>query len=187
MANPYQKKSLRPQTMLIVGVIVLILLFVTILLLGRNDASVDPKDNQTTVETLQTEQNEKEPVPVTKTKELEGMCEDYSFNQGDIAELEQYTLSINRIGRTGVILTVNDQQVMLSEADDEQIEGLLVELAEGDILYFGGDDPDNTVLLRLGCQSSSENPADKYVREKGQAVCQRLVTACQNEFNIEEE
>lgn len=187
MANPYKKKTTHPQIIIIVGVLALLIVFAAVLAFGKSDAAVEPQNNETSVELLQTVTEEAEPVPVTKTRELDKLCEDYSFNQGDIAELDDARIAINRIGRSGVILSVNDQQFMLSEKDDEQVDDFLVELAEGDILYFGTDDPDNTVLLRLGCESSSENPADKYVREKGLTVCQQILTTCQNTFDVEME
>jgi hypothetical protein len=184
--KPFQDSFFTPRSVLVMSIVIVGLVFVGLLIFGSPE-EVTVEDEQL-VEVLQAVAEEEAPAPVVTAKVMkaDAWCEDYSFKQGDVLELDDKTVQVNRIGRNGVLVSVNDEEFMISESDNERVDGFLVELAENDILYFAADDADNTVLLRLGCQKASEDPNDKYVREKGEAICEQLYTTCQSSFDIEE-
>lgn len=176
------------KTYLISGIVLLALVFVGLLIFGGSDeVAVEETVIAESVPVLQQAIAEpiQEPVASSRTRQLDELCEDYSFKQGEVAELDGNTLEVKRIARSGVLLRVNDEDISVSYGDNEEVDDFLVELAEDDILFFGTDDADNTVLLRLGCERASEDPNDKYVREKGSAICQQLITVCADEFDYE--
>lgn len=186
--DPFTNSLLTPKTLLVAGIVVVGLVFLGLLVFGSPAEIEVAEEEAPEVAVLQEagDQAEETPqLPTTAARELDESCEDYSFKQGERAELDGTDLFVKRIGRSGVILVVDEREFMISEADNERVGDFLVELADGDILYFGADDPDNTVLFRLGCLKASEDPNDKYIREKGEVVCEELYTACQDEFDLE--
>jgi hypothetical protein len=188
--KPFQDNFFTPRSLLLMGVVVAGLVFVSLLIFGSPEEIVS--EDEQLVDVLQAAVEDEEVVEVTKpkvtskAKKVDDLCEDYSLKQGESLELDGNTLIVDRIGRTGVLLSVNGEEFMISENDDERVDEFLVELAEDDILYFAADDSDNSVLLRLGCKKSSENPNDKYIRQKGESICEQLYETCQSSFDIEE-
>lgn len=104
---------------------------------------------------------------------VEGMCEDYTLDEGETVEIDGNEIKVNNIGQTSIKISVNGKQDIISEDDYKRIDGFGVKV--NNLFYFTADDENNAVDLRLGCDNSDEDPQDKYVEEKGAAACKEII------------
>jgi len=172
------------------GVVIALVLVVLVALIFFGSQHPDKAvNNQSSSEEFkeQTTQTENSTILNSQTKqESNAVCEDYLFNEGDSRTIDGHTILVDRISKQGVKLTVDGEEAMLFEGDSDRLgEGILIELNKGKIIYFGVDDVDNTVSLRIACETQGEDSRDKYVREKGEAICETIYQNCKDSFSIE--
>lgn len=110
---------------------------------------------------------------------VEGLCEDYTLNEGEVMKLDGNTIKVDKVGSKSVKISVNGKEEMANEEDYNRIDGFGVKV--NNIFYFGKDDKNNGVELRLGCDNSKEDPKDKYVYEKGAAACSAIIKQMEQE------
>ncbi|MCF7866392.1 hypothetical protein K9L67_02345 [Candidatus Woesearchaeota archaeon] len=131
-----------------------------------------------------------EPSIASKIIESSDMCEDYVLTEGDTVKVSTYSVKVNNIGSAAIRLSVDGKEGVLGEGDFERINDLGVEIRNGKIAYFASDDPYNSVELRIGCDKN-EDPKDKYVRDKGLAVCKALIKTveekCVSSFDLDKD
>lgn len=129
-----------------------------------------------------------EPIPAVQVKQenvsTKGMCEDYTFVQGQKLSLDNYDVVVERISTNAIRLDVDGEKFVLGEGFDIYSKsGLDIELQPNHIIYFTLDDSENAVTLRIGCKRG-ENPKDKYVRERGLTICNTICSTCKDSFDI---
>lgn len=145
---------------------------------------------QEEIEQVQTETTEEpkieEEQEVSKTLKEKGMCEDYNFNEGDLLEIAGYEIMLEKVSTTSARIKAGKTTFFLSPGNDKVIdEELRIELRSGNLHYFGAEDEANTAVLRIGCKFSDEHSSEKYVRERGEDLCEAVYTQCKDSFGIE--
>lgn len=169
--------------------IALVVVVLAALIFFGSSHSDEIAHNQSSSEELkeQTTQTEDSPVLNSQTiEETTTSCEDYLFNEGKSLSIDGHNVLVDRISRQGVKLLVDGETATLFEGDGDRLgDGILIELDKGKILYFGVDDVDNAVSLRIGCETQGEDSRDKYVREKGEAICESIYKSCKDSFSID--
>lgn len=114
----------------------------------------------------------------------EDLCEDYYFDNLDTKTVSGHTVEVLRIATKGAKIEVDGEEATLFEGDSEILgDDFRVELKE--VFYFGSEDNDNMITLRLGCEKEGENSNDKYIRNKGENICENLYQTCKDEFDLE--
>jgi len=180
------------------GLFIIILAVVVLLLIvfGSKASDSELSKNQTTNDSVNKTQESVQAVntePETKTdleKVIEktlsekGLCEDYNFNEGDSLEIKDTNITLDRVSSTTAKLIVDKETIFLTPGNDKVINNLRIELHKGNLYYFGAGDKENVVILRIGCKYSDENPNEKYVRERGEKLCQEVYTQCRESFGI---
>lgn len=189
----------------IVAVIIIVILFLIVTGgsdQGHDDSADNATDNasddsyrlnQSELETLnkgndsrELEEEGKSVNNESAVKE-EGLCEDYFFEQGDALKIMNHTVKVSRIASSSLRMNVDGERSVLGKGDAERLgDGIRVSLAENDVVYFGADDPNNAVNLRVGCEYD-EDPVDKFVEKKGRDVCKALYEQCQDSFDFDED
>ena len=115
----------------------------------------------------------------------DGLCEDYFFEQGDTLEILDHMVTVDRIGESGLRMTVDGQRYVLNTGDTEYAgDGIQVSLAPNNVFYFAADDPANGVQLRVGCRYD-RNPNEKYIEDNGERICRQIYYDCQDAFDID--
>lgn len=193
-----------------IAVVVLALVLVISLISSskssKNEELQDTLPTQSTSE-VDTEAQEpivQEPEPVVAKQESktsststikvgeDGLCEDYVLAQGQKLQAVGHDIIVTKIGSTAVRLSVDGEDALLNEKDEEYLgDGIRVGLSEDSIIYFQENDADNVVELRVGCKID-DNPNDKYVQQRGEAICEDLYNefikqyeSCKESFDIE--
>lgn len=121
---------------------------------------------------------------VYSTSEL---CENHVFYQGKDVTVNNKKIIVNKIGPSSIKLSVNNKEGIINEGSSNFIDGIRIEFLEGKKIYFGPDDENNAVELRIGCKSG-EDTLDKHILSnlinKGTNICEALIKSCQEEFNL---
>lgn len=181
------------------GLFIIIVAVVVVLLIvfGSRGSDSNLSENQTnndsvnktqeTTKTVNVEPEDKTELEkvIEKTLSEKGLCEDYNFNEGDSLEIKNNVVTLDKVSTTTAKITVDKETVFLTTGDDEIINDLRIELHEGNLHYFGANDEENLVVLRIGCKHSDEDPNEKYVRERGEELCQEVYTQCRGSFGID--
>ena len=179
-------------------IIVVAVVVLALIVFGSRGTPANNQDNKTTenesalLETQDTTPVQAETEPengileevIEKTLSEKGLCEDYNFNEGDALEIKDSTVLVERISSSSVKMTVDGTTFFLAPSKDEVVNGLRVELKDGNLHYFGAGDSENVVVLRVGCKYSDEDPNEKYVRERGEDLCQEIYRECRDSFGL---
>lgn len=181
------------------GLFIIIVAVVVLLLIvfGSRASSSNPSKNNTINNSVNKTQESTQAVnvkPETNKTELEkiiektlsekGLCEDYNFNEGDSLKIKNNVITLDRVSSTTAKLAVDNKTVFLKSGDNKVVDDLRIELHEGNLHYFGYNDKDNLVVLRIGCKHADEDPNEKYIRERGEKLCQEVYTQCRESFGI---
>lgn len=179
-------------------IVIVAIVVIALIVFGSRNPDVQSTENESINESLQQEDQSMEPVNVVvedktdleevieKTLSEKGMCEDYTFNEGDSVELNGFDVTVERMSSSSVRVTVDKTTFFLASGKNKLIdEEFLVELRSGNLYYFGPEDPDNTVVLRLGCERADEDSSEKYVRDRGKVICEQVYQECRDSFGLD--
>lgn len=174
-----------------VGIAILVIILILVLVIWKPFSSnEDTTLNKTTINTSQQKDVELDLVDdlvtqVTGTKLSDkGLCENYLFKDGDILKISDYEIKLEAIGDSSVKIDVDGEKAILSENEIESFDsGLKLEIKKGSIFYQGFQNEYNSVEILVGCDIN-ENTKDKYVKEKGEKICDIIYNSCLEEFDI---
>lgn len=180
-----RRRQLSLQTRLGIAIALVVILLLVLVIFGTfSNKNVITAQNKTQ-DVNELEQTQSQATSPTRGQDRLQLCESYDFKQGDSLNLDGHEVIVERIAKQGVKLSVDGEQQILSLGESHDMgDGLLVELEKGAIVFFEVDDADNTATLVLGCQSEDEESWDKYVREKGEEVCEELYRQCTSSFDV---
>ena len=188
--KPNIMKSKLGMLILVVAVILILLILTGSFHSTKNTLNNESKIinnkslNQTMDSTNKNNNLSKVEQVVKKTLSEEGLCEDYPLKEGEEINLDNHNIKIERISSKMIKLTIDGEEKFLSEGNSLNANHFLIELKKGNIFYFKPSDPENVVMLRLGCKTENENTNEKYVREKGEVLCKEIYNQCKAEFGL---
>jgi len=181
-----------------VGVIILILLIVllsnpfksqdedAVAQLGANDLSSPPGANNTTVQMPAKTDNAQGTGKIVYSDS--DLCEDHVMEQGESITVDKKKITLVKIGSNSARVDIAGSQQILPEGSSVYANGIRVEMLENDYVYFGEDDPDNSVQLRIGCEKGSD-PSEKNIlatiNSRGESICSALIKQCKQQFDWE--
>lgn len=189
------KPKKRNNTQLL-GLIAIIILLILVIVIWKpfsgesNEKGPTIKDSGNTTSLSNTNTAGTTPThPVAQTSSSDGtiksndMCKDYFMKQGNTLTLNGHKIKVVKIGSNAVNMDIDGTQFLLAEGKFTWINGMGFEIQNNMLLYFEQDDPNNSIQVRVGCKNG-EDPNDKYVRDKGVAICTSLYNSCKSQFGI---
>lgn len=192
------KKSLEKNKNIIFGVGALILVIIILIVAIPNNKQ-EPSTTQTGTQPPaqdNAQTSTKTNVPETAVKDANNdvivysdskLCENHVLSQKEEVILDGRKISVTKIGPTSIRVAINEKDSILSEGASVFFDGIKVELLSKKLLYFGNDDEDNSVELKIGC-NKNEDPTEKHILStlniRGERICEALIKSCELEFGL---
>lgn len=182
-----------------IGIVILIVVLLLVLVIWKPFSSKDEISEQEKILSSNNDINletenviedtilDNEPINSdlpTKKLGKEGLCEEYVFSDGEELKILDHEIKVEAIGSNSIKLIVDGERKILGEEENERFDsGIKVGIAKDKIFYFAAGSEHNTAQIMIGC-NYDDNPNDKYVKEKGEQICEKIYNQCLIDFEI---